>query len=304
MNINDVLIRILKKDDQISEQILHRNEKHVLENIAREARDREMAERIQVELNSEDSEKRRAQENTGREIAEKFQEEGDSRKRALENSEAQDREIPKPEQLKQVEMPVTVNSQTEVKRWRSDELKKIEKETKDRKSELERLRALAACELEEANRSMKAAKEEIAQLKQALAAKEDNQRSNEIQARSSEKKSSRHWHWQPEPEEDEELEGNFIENLKEASSKKEEERPSPASPPSSRKSPKVECKPQTSSAWGTLPHNVDSDDSTAQFRGGLGRSESSSRSGSGQSLLSDVWFFLTSLRALRLCQWI
>jgi hypothetical protein len=144
---------------------------------------------------------------------------------------------------------------------------------------------------------MKAAEEEIAQLKQALAAKEDNQRSNEIQARSSEKKSSRHW------QEDEELEGNFIENLKEASSKKEEERPSPASPPSPRKSPKVECKPQTSSAWGTLPRNVDSDDSTAQFRGGLGRSESSSRSGSGQSLLSDVWFFLTSLRALWIRRW-
>jgi hypothetical protein len=128
MNINDVLIRILKRDDQISEQILHRNEEemHVL---AREAGDRKMAEKLQEEFYSEDSEKR-AQENTDREIAEKFQEGDSEGKRTLENiaREAQDREIPKPEQLKQVEMPV--NSQTEVEQWRSDELTKIEKETK------------------------------------------------------------------------------------------------------------------------------------------------------------------------------
>jgi hypothetical protein len=63
------------------------------------------------------------------------------------------------------------------------------------------------------------------------------------------------------------------------------------SPPSPRKSSKR--KPQTSSSLGILPRNVD--DSMVQFQGGLGRSESSSqsRSGSGQSLLSDVWFFLT-----------
>jgi hypothetical protein len=65
------------------------------------------------------------------------------------------------------------------------------------------------------------------------------------------------------------------------------------SPSPSRKSSKVKRKPQTSSSLGTLPRNVD--DSMVQFQGGLGRSESSSqsRSGSGQSLLSDVWFFLT-----------
>jgi hypothetical protein len=308
LNVNDVLIRILKKDQHRNEE-----EKHVPENITR---DREVAEKLQEKSNSEDTEKR-TQENIA--------------------GEAQDQEILKPEQLKQVEIPV--NSQTEVERWHlsADELKKIEKETKDRKSELERLR-VAVRELEEANDS---AEEEIAQLKQALAAKEDNQRSNKIQVRSSEnlKKGSRHVHWQ------EELEGNFIVKPEEASSEEEEERPVrrssregyfgvtkgqngtafqklssaslrasvqetvteddyeeddyydaplPASPP--RKSRKVECKSQTSSAWGTLPLNVD-DDLTAQFQGGLGRSRSSSRSGSGQSLLSDIWFFLTSLRA-------
>ena len=143
MNINHVLIRVLKKNCQILEQILHRNEKeeevnHALEIKAREARDQEIAENFQDgEWESE------------------------------------------LEQLKQVE----INRQTEDERWQSDELKKIEKETKDRKSELERLR-VAARELDEANRLMKAEEEEIARLKRILGANEDNRRNDKIQARS------------------------------------------------------------------------------------------------------------------------
>ena len=122
MNINDVLIKVLKKNDEISEQILHRNEeedevKLALEIKAREAHDRE--------------------------IAEKFQNE--------------EWEISKLEQLKQVE----IKRQTEDEQWQSDELKKIEKETKNRKSELERLRATAR-ELEKAEEEIAHLKRSLA----------------------------------------------------------------------------------------------------------------------------------------------
>ena len=104
MNINDVLLRVLKKNDQLSEQIQHRNEeeevKHALEIRAREARDREIAEKCQEE----------------------------------------EWEITKLERLKQVE----IDRLTEGERWHSEELKKIEKEARDRKLELERLREAAS----------------------------------------------------------------------------------------------------------------------------------------------------------------
>jgi hypothetical protein len=141
-------------------------------------------------------------------------------KHALEISDGRDQEIAEQSQeekweLEQLEQ-VEIDRQTEDQRWYSDysdELKRIEKKAKDRKSELERLRA-AACALEEANRLKIAEEEEIAQLKRALAAEEDNRRSNKIRARSSEKKSTR--------QEDEEWEGNFI---AEEVSEEEEERP-------------------------------------------------------------------------------
>ena len=179
MNVNDVLMRVMKKDDLTSEEILRRNEevKPVTEMKTRDARDREIAENFQQE----------------------------------------EWEISMLEQLKQIEM----NRQTEDEQWRSDELKRIEKETKDRKSELERLR-VAARELQEANRLMEAEEEKIAQLKRALAAKEDNRQSNRIRrARSSEEnlRSSR----QEDEEENKEWEGNFT--LEEATSEEEDERP-------------------------------------------------------------------------------
>ena len=104
MNINDDLTQVLKKINELSEQVFHQNEeedevKHTLEIRAREARDRE--------------------------IAEKFQDE--------------EWEISKLEQLKQVE----INRQNDDGGWHFDELKKIEKESKNRKSELRRLRAAA-----------------------------------------------------------------------------------------------------------------------------------------------------------------
>jgi len=76
--------------------------------------------------------------------------------------------------------------------------------------------------LEEANRLMKAEEEEIAQLKQALAAREDNRGSSKTRGRSSEKRSSRH-EVRVYEEEDEEWEGNFI--VEAASSEEEVEQP-------------------------------------------------------------------------------
>jgi hypothetical protein len=159
MSINDVLIQVLK-DEQTSEQILHRNDddeeenlKHALVIIDREARDPEYAEKLQEELKSEN-------------------------KHSLEI-------IAKSSRCR------------EMIAEKSDELKKIEKEIKDKKLELERLQA-ATHEREEANRSIMKKEDEIAQLKRALAVqvagKEDNRQSNKIkiQARSSEKKSFRH----------------------------------------------------------------------------------------------------------------
>jgi len=165
MNINDVLIRVLKKNNELSEQILNRNEeedksKHTLEIKACEAP------------------------SLDQEIAEKFQDE--------------EWEISNLEQPKQVE----INCQTEYELWQSDELKKIEMETQKRKSELERLRA-AAREL------MKAEEEEIAQLKRALAAKEDNRSRQEDKVY--------------QEEEDEEWETNFV--VDETSSEEELELP-------------------------------------------------------------------------------
>jgi hypothetical protein len=223
MNISDVLIRVLKKDDQTSEQIrirIEEEEKHDLEILAREARDREIAKKSQEEW--EETRKHTleimAREAQDREMAKKLQEE-EWEKQALEITarEARDREMAQKfqefEQLKQYE----INGQTKDEKWHCDDsgLKKIEKETKDRKSELNRLRA-AARELEEEKRLKKAEEEEIAQLKRAPAAKEDNRRCNNIQARSSIKKSSRREADVVE-EEDEDSE--------EASSKEVEERP-------------------------------------------------------------------------------
>ena len=161
MNINDVLIRVLKKNDQHSEEVLRRNEeedetKHTLAIKALEARDREIAEKFQV----------------------------------------QEWEISRLEQLKHLEF----DREPEDERWHSNELKKIEKETNERKAELERLRA-AARELKEASR-LKEAEEAIARLKQALAAKEENRRSNGTRSSRQEDEVYK--------EEDGEWEGNLI----------------------------------------------------------------------------------------------
>ena len=188
MNINDVLLRVLKKNDQISEQLQHRNEEEDEAKLALEIEARE------------------AREALDREIAEKFQNE--------------EWEISKLEQLKRIE----IDRQIEDEQWQSDELKKIEKEAKDRKSELERLR-VAARELEETNRLVKAMKEEeeIAQLKRVLAAKEDNRRSNNIREQSSEKKKSSRKEDHVYEEENEEWGGSFI--VEGASSEEEDEQP-------------------------------------------------------------------------------
>jgi hypothetical protein len=126
-------------------------------------------------------------------------------------------EVAKLEQLKRVES----NRQTEDEQWYSDELMRIEKETKERKSELERLR-LASHELEEANRLKKAEEEEIALLKRALASKEDNQRSN--RGRSRETKSSIH-EIEVDEEENEDWDVNL--NVEEASEEEGEEEEQP-----------------------------------------------------------------------------
>jgi hypothetical protein len=97
-----------------------------------------------------------------------------------------------------------------------NELKKIEKKAKGRKLKLDRSALQAARELEEATRNRLKLEERIAQLERELAAKEDNRRSNKIQAQSSKKNSSR------QEDEEEELEGDFIANK---ASSKDSERP-------------------------------------------------------------------------------
>ena len=189
MNICDEIIQVLKKNNEISEQLLHRHEeedkdhkvKHTLEFKACEApsRDRERAERLQDE----------------------------------------EWEISKLEQLKQVE----IDRQSEDELWQSKELEKIAKATKDRKSQLERLRAAARdSELEEATSLMKA-EDEIAQLKRALAAKEDNRGSIKTRAQSSKKRSSRQEDKAYQEEHSDEWEGYFV--VEESSSEEELELP-------------------------------------------------------------------------------
>ena len=185
MNICDEIIQVLKKNNEISEQLLHRHEeedkdhkvKHTLEFKACEApsRDRERAEKLQDE----------------------------------------EWEISKLEQLKQVE----IDRQSEDELWQSEELEKIAKATKDRKSQLERLRAAARdSELEEATSLMKA-EDEIAQLKRALAAKEDNRGSIKTRAQSSKKRSSRQEDKVYQEEHSDEWEGYFV--VEESSSEEE-----------------------------------------------------------------------------------
>ncbi|KAF8816226.1 hypothetical protein BYT27DRAFT_7333566 [Phlegmacium glaucopus] len=165
MNINDVLIQLVKKNDQLSEHLLSRSEeedvKRALEITAREARDREEAQKIhEAELKAV-------------------------------------QEILLLERMKQVE----VDHQARDDRWHSDELRKIEKETQNRQSELERLRTTASA-MDIANRLKKAQQEEIAQLKRKIAAEEASGRS-----------ATNH--------EEEEWEGDVI--IEEATSEEEEE---------------------------------------------------------------------------------
>lgn len=122
MKINEILIQLVRKNDQLSEHILYRNDEHVkraLEITAHEARDWEVAEKIHEEE------------------VEKV------------------KEISALEQMKQAQIDCRARDE----QWHTDELKKIEMATKDRESELERLR-VAANAVELANRLKKAREEE------------------------------------------------------------------------------------------------------------------------------------------------
>lgn len=189
MNINDVLMQLMRKNDQLSEQILHRNEeedfKRALEVTALEATDREEA-RIRTE-----------------------------------------NAITVLDRMKQVE----IDHQAGDERWHSDELKRIEEETRHRQSELERLRAI-----EIANRLKKAQDEEIAELRRKIAANEDSQRSTMIQVQSSTKKGNR-----PRIEDSEEEEWRGTVLVEAATSEEEEEVRQPV-----RKNSKVKMNPSKS----------------------------------------------------------
>jgi hypothetical protein len=213
MNINDVLIRVLKKDEQTSEQILHRNEeegKHPQEIIARdreyaeklqdesehpveiqmrEARDREIAEKMQKKWEEEQIaekfwEEKHALEVRDREIAEEFQKEEDERWHSdeLKEIEKATKDLEIAEKFWEEKHALEVRDREIAEKFQKEEDERwqdIEKETKGRKLELERLRVLvAARELKEEIRLLKAEEEmiEIAQLKRALAAEEDNRR--------------------------------------------------------------------------------------------------------------------------------
>ena len=216
MIINDVLIRVPEKNDEISEQMLHRNEEdeveHTLEIKAREARDREIAEKLQEE----------------------------------------EWKVSESEQLKRVE----INRQIE------DALKKVKKESKERKSELERLRA--AIRLTEAE-------EEIARLKQALA-DEDFMSMRSAKGRMARRNLS--------------SASLRVQEIEDDYTNADEE--DDCAPSSLRKSPMVKRKPQPSS--GALPRDVG--DLMAQAQGfmslmGLGRSGSGSNSRSGSQYILD-----------------
>ena len=181
MNITGVLMQIVRKNDQLSEQILHRNEEEDI----REARDREDAGKIDEE-----------------------------------EMEKVQQDISVLERLKQVE----IDHQAGDEKWHSHELKRIEKETTDRQSELERLR-LAANAVEIANRLKKAQEEEIAELKRKIAGEEDG-RPTLIHAQSSkDKRDSRRKVEEEEEAEEEEEEWRASVIVEEATSEEEEQVP-------------------------------------------------------------------------------
>jgi len=144
MNINDVLLQLVRKNDQLSEQILHRNEEEDLQRAtARHARDHELAQRVNEE------------------------------------------EISQFERSTQVEIIPLTDSEDEV--WHSDELEKIEKQSKDRQSELKRLRT-AVKEIETA-KGLKKAQQETIKSRQKTGHEEDH-RGTTIQGESSKRKNN------------------------------------------------------------------------------------------------------------------
>jgi len=222
MNINDVLMQLVRKNDQISEQILYRNEAEGFKH-ARETRETEEPEKIHEEESKAVKEISAAErlkqveadcvamdERRHADALKKIEKEAKDRLSELERlrtaasvletenrlKKAQDEEIAELrrktvkknsvlERLQQVEADRVAMDAS----WHVDELKKIEKEAKERRSELERLRT-AASALELANRLRKAEEEEMAELRRKIAADNDS-RQSATQVQSSKKKSSR-----------------------------------------------------------------------------------------------------------------
>jgi hypothetical protein len=224
---------------KLSEQIQYRNEedaKRILAITAREARAREEAEKIHAEEWK---------------IAE---------------------EISALERLKKME----IDHHAEDERWYSEELKKIEKETRAQQLELERLRETAS--EAEANRLKKEQEEEIAHLRRKIEAEEDNSiRRVKVQAHSSKKKNSRKAEVREEEvEEDEGFKSRqssktTTQHRKTSSTLLRDEETEDESPeketdytrPPTRKSPKAKRKPRNPP---DSPPN-DTDDLMARFQG-------------------------------------
>ncbi|KAF8816232.1 hypothetical protein BYT27DRAFT_7238066 [Phlegmacium glaucopus] len=264
MNINDILMQLVRKNDQLSEQIQHRNEEEEVrrsqEITTREYTDREDAERIHGEgsktvkefsvadrlsqVEADRAERRHADE------LKKIEKEAKERQSELERlqtaanavevanrlKKAQSEEIAELrsktvkknsviERLTQVEVDRAAMDQ----RWHSYELKRIEKEAKDRQLELERLRT-AASAVDLANRRKKAEEDEIAELKRRLA-DQDSRRSVSVQS---------HRRGSPMPQDEEaEWRGSVV--VEGASSEEEEEAGRPV-----RRSSKAKSNPSKS----------------------------------------------------------
>lgn len=184
MDVNEVLIQLVRRNVQISEQIMFRSEqdvKRALEIAAREARHREAVEKFCA--------------------------------KELEKVN----EISLLDRSKEFELDCLARDE----RW-ADELKRIEKETKDWQLELERIRAIV--DMVQVENSLKKVQEEMADLRQKIAAQEDSQRnaSNTIQAQSSTCEKRFRGKDEVEEEEEKECGGNIM--VKEATSEAEEER--------------------------------------------------------------------------------
>ena len=194
MNINQVLGQLVKKGDQLSEQLsyLNDNEDH-------EARYWKQADDIYCEEESktvkEIPQPRRVKHDLQ---AQAEDERGHSDKLKKNQEEMIDR------QARMERHRVAVEKANLMKKAQEDEIAELRRKIADQQSSVERHQIT----FEKANLLKKAQENEIAELRRKIAAGEDNQRHTTIQAQSSKKKKSQRR--QDEAEVEDERRGNFM----------------------------------------------------------------------------------------------